>query len=70
MVARVAGVELAEFEGALVEVITVSVWTVLLAFIQWLLTRPTLMPFFEAIGLGTGVENEATHLPRHGAPGE
>lgn len=57
-VARVAGIDLAEFDGALVEVLTVSVWAVALAFVQWLLTRPALMPFFDAVGLGTGVEKE------------
>lgn len=57
-VARVLGVDLTEFDQVIVDGITLAVWAVMLGFVQWLLTRPTLLPFFEAVGLGTGVEKE------------
>lgn len=54
--ARTFGIDLSGLEGAVADALTATVWAVVTGFIQWLLTRPKLMPFFEAIGLGTGVE--------------
>lgn len=64
LIVRVVGIDLAEFEGALVELITVAVWAVVLAAVQWALTHPTLMPFWKAVGLGTGVETENKLKPQ------
>ena len=55
---RVLGIDLMGLEGAIVDALTAAVWTVVTGLIQWALTRPGLMPFWRAIGLGTGVENE------------
>lgn len=55
---RQVGIDLTTFSGAIIDWITAAVWTVGTAVIQWLLTRPKLLPFWQAIGLGTGVETE------------
>lgn len=56
--ARVVGIDLTDLSQPIVDSLTVGVWGIVTSFVQWLLTRPRLLPFWEAIGLGTGVEKE------------
>lgn len=63
-VARVIGVDLTELSEEIVTGITVAVWALVLGVVQWLLTRPKLLPFWEAIGLGTGAETEDAIKPQ------
>ncbi|MEE6273535.1 hypothetical protein V2J56_09270 [Georgenia sp. MJ206] len=57
-VVRTLGVDLTEWSQGIVDWLTGAAWTVGTGLVQWLLTRPRLLPFWRAIGLGTGVEAE------------
>ncbi|KUG57763.1 hypothetical protein [Nesterenkonia jeotgali] len=56
--ARTFGIDISGLEGALADSLTATVWALVTGAVQWALTRPRFMPFFESIGLGTGVEAE------------
>jgi len=56
--ARTIGIDLAGLEGPIVDSATAAVWAFITGLVQWLLTRPNLLPFWRSIGLGTGVEKE------------
>lgn len=56
--ARTIGIDLAGLEGPIVDSATAAVWAFITGLVQWLLTHPKLLPFWESIGLGTGVEKE------------
>lgn len=59
--ARTLGIDLTEWSVGIIDSITAAAWAVGTALFQWLLTRPTLLPFWEAVGLGTGAEKEGRH---------
>lgn len=63
-IARVIGVDITEFTDEIVNGITVAVWALVLGATQWALSHPKLMPFWEAIGLGTGTEKEDGSVPQ------
>lgn len=60
--ARVLGIDFTELADEIVNFITIAVWGLVLGVVQWLLTHPKLLPFWETVGLGTGVENEPPAL--------
>lgn len=55
---RSAGIDLTAFGPEIINSITAGAWAAGTALFQWLLTRPSLMPFWRMVGLGTGVEKE------------
>lgn len=61
---RVLGLDLTGLEQPIVDSITNGAALAFTALFQWLLTRPALMPMWQALGLGTGVEDEP---PKHRA---
>lgn len=65
--ARWIGVDLTDLAPAMVDSITVGVWALITAAVQWLLTRPWVEHFLTAHratrGLATGVHTEAARNP-------
>ncbi|WP_313816330.1 hypothetical protein [Citricoccus sp.] len=55
---RVLGIDLTALSQPIIDSLTASAWVAGTGLVQWLLTRPRLQPFLQAIGLGTGVEKE------------
>jgi len=57
-IARTVGVDLTEWDDAIIDSLTAVAWTVGTGVVQWLLSHPRLQPFLRVIGLDTGVTRE------------
>lgn len=59
---RTLGIDLTGMSEPIIDSLTAAAWAAGTGFVQWLLTRPRLLPFFEVVGLGTGFETEPAPL--------
>ncbi len=66
-VARTLGVDLTGLEVEIVNSLSLAVWGLVTAGVQWLLSHPKLQRFWAAVKLGTGVEKEQEQYGRYEA---